>query len=467
MTRPSRRSAFWRPPRGAAPTLLLTLAGVMLLAGQLPAQPSRTDPATLRAQIERRYEALPLRDGVALRPRSATGGVRSVEVAGGTIAIDGQPVTGAELRARLGADADLVLQLSYLDDAQRRALFGTPVAPAPAAAPTQPAPSAAPAAPDIPPPPAPPRPARERRGGDRVRFGGSITVAEGESVAGDIVVIGGSAQVDGEVTGDVVVVGGSLRLGPHADVFQDAVVVGGSLSRDPGARVRGEVQEVGVGEINFDRWRFPRGPSRDWWWRGTFGSAFSLVSTLIRVGVLSLLAALVVLFARDYVDRIGARAASEPLKAGAVGLLAQLLFIPLLVVTIVLFVITIVGIPLLILIPFGILAVMVFALVGFTGVATHAGRWISQRFGLMDYGPIATTVFGVLLIASPLLLARLVGLAGGPLWFMSAGLAVVGFCAEYVAWTIGFGAVALSRFSQGHAPSSGAPVPIVEGPTTA
>jgi hypothetical protein len=32
---------------------------------------------------------------------------------------------------------------------------------------------------------------------------------------------------------------------------------------------------------------------------------------------------------------------------------------------------------------------------------------------------------------------------------------------------VGFGAVALSRFSQGHAPSSGAPVPIVEGPTTA
>ena len=91
------------------------------------------------------------------------------------------------------------------------------------------------------------------------------------------------------------------------------------------------------------------------------------VSTLVRVGMLCLLAALVLLFGRDYVARVGIRAAAEPLKAGAIGLLVQLLFLPLLIVTILLFVITIVGIPLLILIPFAILLLMVLALVGFTG----------------------------------------------------------------------------------------------------
>lgn len=467
MNRPSCQSA-WRAPRPAL-ALLLAMAGGLLSAGLATAQPSAADPTSLRTQVERRYDALPLRDGVALRPKSATTGIRSIEITRGSIAIDGAAVTGAELRDRLGADADLMLQLSYLDDAQRAALFSPPPPSPPASTPTTPVtpptpPAAAPAPPIPPSVPDTVRSRRERRGGDRVRFGGSLTVAEGESVSGDVVVIGGSADVDGEVIGDVVVVGGSLRLGPHAEVTQDAVVVGGRLSRDPGARIGGEVSEVGVGPFNFDRLgRLSRRTSGDGWWRSSFGSAFSLVSTLVRVCVLALLCALVVLFAGDYVDRLGRRALAEPVKAGAVGLLAQLLFIPLLVVIVVLFVITIVGIPLLVLIPFGILGVMVLALAGFTGVAVRAGRWVSERFGLGDYGPILTAVVGVGVIVSPLLLARLVSLGGGPLWAMAAGLTFVGFVAEYVAWTVGCGAVALDRF--GRASAGASPSAIVGEPT--
>ena len=43
----------------------------------------------------------------------------------GPIAIDGQPVTGGELRDRLGADnAGLVLALTYLTAEERRNMFG-------------------------------------------------------------------------------------------------------------------------------------------------------------------------------------------------------------------------------------------------------------------------------------------------------------------------------------------------------
>ncbi len=464
MKRPSCHSV-WRALRPVQALLLAMVAG-LLSAGFAAAQSSTTDPTALRTQVESRYDALPLRDGVALRPKSAATGIRSIEITRGSIAIDGEAVTGAELRNRLGTDENLVLQLSYLDDAQRAALFGparpaTP--PTPAAPPTPPT-----AAPEPPTPPSVPNTARsrrERRGGDRVRFGGSLTVEEGESVAGDVVVIGGSADIEGEVVGDVVVVGGALNLGPRAEITKDAVVVGGRLTRDPGARIGGEVSEVGMGPFNFDPFsRFPRRTTTDRWWRNSFGSAFSLVSTLVRVCVLALLCALVVLFAGDYVDRIGKRAMAEPVKAGAVGLLAQLLFIPLLVVTIVLFVITIVGIPLLVLIPFAILGVMVLALAGFAGVAVRSGRWVSERFGLGDYGPIMTAVVGVGVIVSPLLLARLVNLGGGPMWMMAAGLTFIGFVAEYLAWTIGCGAVALDRF--GRVASSGpSESPIITEPT--
>lgn len=67
--------------------------------------------ATLREQVARQFDILPLQNGVALRPRTRSD-IRTVQVSEGVIAIDGQPVTGSELRARLGADADLILQVS-------------------------------------------------------------------------------------------------------------------------------------------------------------------------------------------------------------------------------------------------------------------------------------------------------------------------------------------------------------------
>jgi hypothetical protein len=432
--------------------LALTLGAARGAFAQAPAAPQ----TTLRERVVQRFEILPLQNGVVLRPRTRSE-VRAIEVTDGTIAIDGQRVTGAELRSRLNEDADLVLQISYLDEAGRRGLFDEAAPPAAAAASAPPAPGTV--APAPPPPPDPPRSRRERRRtDDRVRFGGAVEVAEGERIQGDVVAIGGRVSVDGEVTGDVVAIGGGLRLGPRAVVEGNAVSVGGRLERADGARVDGDVVEVGFGSW-VDGWRRrPTFNAREMW--RPFGSLFSLLSTLVRVGVLCLLAALVLLVGSDYVGRVTERAVAEPLKAGAIGLLAQLLFVPLLVVTIVLFVVTIVGIPLLVLIPFAILALAVFALVGFTAVASYVGRWLVARWGWTGYSPYATTAIGIVVIVSPLILARLVGLGGGPLALMSFGLAMVGFLAEYVAWTVGMGAVALLQFNRPQASTSTpAPVP--------
>ena len=111
--------------KGTAHIHVFTLLAAFFAAGpSVMAQTDRTDTAALRAGLERRYDVLPLRDGVALRPKDAASGIRSIELTGDTIAIDGQPMTGAELRDRLGEDADLVLRLSYLSSAERRAAFG-------------------------------------------------------------------------------------------------------------------------------------------------------------------------------------------------------------------------------------------------------------------------------------------------------------------------------------------------------
>jgi hypothetical protein len=429
--------------------------------------PPAGEAAALARQIEARFDVLPLTDGLALRPRFASPGrdVRSIEIAAGTIAIDGAPVTGAELRDRVGPDADLIVKLSYLDQATQRSLFEPPGAPPgdpPLAAPgPPPAPDAPPGARPLPPPALPDtprRPERTRRySGDRVRLGGGVTVGADELVTGDVVAIGGSARVLGEVRGEVVAVGGSVELGPNAIVSRDVVVVGGALRRDPSSTVGGSIHEVGLGSLDMSGWRWSRAPFENWWWGWTLGSAFALFSTLTRVAVLCLLAALVVLVGREQVERIGVVAAAEPLKSGAVGVLSQLLFLPVLIMTIVILVLTIIGIPLLVLVPFLVIGLLLVALVGFTSIGHYMGRIFGRRMGWAELGPYAATIVGILLIVSPLILARLLGLAGGLLFPMTFGLRLIATVVEYAAWTVGFGAVALLWFNR----RRGAPLPAV------
>jgi hypothetical protein len=440
-------------------SVLVALAVVCWVSAAAAQEPRET---ALKRDVERRFEVLPLRDGVALRPK-APGSVRSIEIAGGAIAVDGQPVTGSELRTRLGADADMVLQLSYLSDSARRALFSaSPAAADIPAPPASPSPSVAPPPPVEPPPP-PPRPRRsraDRRNGDRVRIGGDVNVDAGETIDGDVVAVGGAVKVDGEVEGDVVAVGGSLTLGPTAVVSGDVTVVGGRLNRDPGAQVRGKAQEVSLGGVDFDKWTWRRNPVGQWW-RSALGSAFAFVGTLVRVAVLCLFAALVVLFGRDYMERAGTMAATSSLKAGAVGLLAQILFLPLLVITCVVLVMTIVGIPLLLVLPFVILGIAVLALVGFTGVAYRVGTIATNRLGMPPQNPYTVTIIGVLIVMLPVMLSRLASLGGGVLFPLAVSLGVAGFVVEYLAWTIGFGAMALTRFRGRNDSRTGEPSPAV------
>jgi hypothetical protein len=148
---------------------------------------------------------------------------------------------------------------------------------------------------------------------------------------------------------------------------------------------------------------------------------------------------------------------NEPLKSGAIGFLAQLLFLPVLVITIVVLVVTIIGIPLLLLIPFLILGLALIGLVGFTGVAHHVGGWLNTRMGWSNDNPYVTTIIGIAAVLSPAILARLLGLVGFLAVPFTFGLGLIGILVEYLAWTVGFGAVALARFNrQPPAPTSAA-----------
>ena len=497
--RSARRSIRWAMAMMVALALHLgTGVPAEAQAGGSNRSSAPTAANSLRQELESRYEILPLRDGVLLRPRTERSGVRSIEVSGASIAVNGERVTDGVLRAWLGADAGPLLRLLALPAPERRALFGFGATggTVPEASPETPSSAgnsgggastdatettgetvgelpAVPVPPEAPAPPESPEKsddaereaesAKRVRIGTLVRFAGSARV-DADEEAEQVVVIGGPATVDGavqdEVTaiggrvtvngrvgGDVISVGGSVHLGPKAEVEGDVTSVGGTVEREPGARVSGQINQAGGfgprihigGDHDIDFW--------PWW--SPFAGAMRLMWSILTLAIFALLVAVTVVVAREPVARVEAKLVSEPWQSGLAGLLAQLLFIPLFVLVTVILVVSIVGIPLLILYPFLILALIVGGLIGFSAFALRVGRLIEHRFDRHFGSAVATALVGLFAIEVCRILGRLFALGHGPLdafaWFFS----LTGFLLSYVAWTFGFGAVILTRFGMG------------------
>ena len=84
------------------------------------------------------------------------------------------------------------------------------------------------------------------RDGVHLRLLRDYTLPAGTVSGEPIVVLGGSAVIDGRAEQDVVVVGGSLRVGPTAVIAGDVVAVGSGLDIDPAATIQGEIDQTVV-----------------------------------------------------------------------------------------------------------------------------------------------------------------------------------------------------------------------------
>jgi len=430
--------------------MLAIAAAVVEAAAQ---RPSADDQRALRERIEQRYDVVPLTGGIALRPKSRMNDVRLIEITD-TIAVNGVPISGRELRDRVGADADSILRLSYLDPDVRRELFAAAALEAPerperSERPERPEPPERPELPERPeqvePDSSRPGPFRRERSshGDRVRIFGDVSVREDERISGATVAVMGSVRIDGEVDQDVVAVLGSVDLGPNAVVRGDVVTVGGRLHRAATAQVGGAITEVALGDPGVHVRFAP-------WFGGFegFGPVARLMGTTFRFGLLALLACVALFIARRPVEGAALRVADNPVKATLVGIAAWVLFAPLMFAIALVLAISIVGIPLLLLLPFAVLALLLMALVGFSGTAFGVGQWTRRHAGIGAVPPGIGVCLGILVIMLPLLLGRIIGLAGwgvGPVVFL---LVAIGLAVEFLAWSSGLGAVITNAFGR-------------------
>lgn len=217
----------------------------------------------------------------------------------------------------------------------------------------------------------------ERLVGDVVAIGGSVDVLG--DVIGDVVAIGGAVAVDGSVSGDVIAVGGAIKLGPNANINGDVTAVGGSVNRNPDAVVRGEVAVVNIAQ-GF-RYGFAGFAPFAWNW-------FSFPFGIVYIAGLFALALIVLAVMPDKVQAIEHHMESNAGRSILIGLLAMVLLVPLTIVL----VLTIVGPLLLWLGFFGA------KMLGYVALVGIVGRKVGERFSA-DVTPIWQVVVGVAIVA--------------------------------------------------------------------
>ena len=262
---------------------------------------------------------------------------------------------------------------------------------------------------------------------DLVVFGGNVTIEQGATVRGSVVIFGGNVKLDGTMTGDLVLIGGSGSMGEKAVIQGDVVTVGGTLNRAEGSVIQGTVQndptiQIPVPSIPevITSTQVPNIPELPVVPQvpgvnqpniniNPIGSAFSVLGSAI---LFAAFAMLLVLFLRPQMDLVAGTAVANPFVAFGVGLLA----LPATLMLGVILLLTIIG-PVMLVIAF--FAAWLF---GIVSLGAEVGERFTHSIG-QDWAPALTAGFGTFLLV---LIVQGIGQIPCIGWLFPFGLGLVG-----------------------------------------
>ncbi|MFW6205958.1 MAG: hypothetical protein ACOC5I_01840, partial [Gemmatimonadota bacterium] len=215
------------------------------------------------------------------------------------------------------------------------------------------------------------------------------------------------------------------------------------LERDLRDEIRNELRS----ELRVNDW------TRAWSspWRHVTRGLGGIFSTLITYAILVGLGFVAVFFGRTYLEGIADTAREQTLRSGLVGLAGSFLVLPAYILGLLALAVSIVGIPLLLVFaPLFPVAVAVAALGGYLAVAHGAGESLAERrFTGDDWFSRANSYYyiitGVGLLLVLFLASHIVSMAGPWLGFLEGLLKFLAVTLTWAAFTIGFGAVLISR----------------------
>jgi hypothetical protein len=262
-------------------------------------------------------------------------------------------------------------------------------------------------------------------------LGSPIVIREREQVE-DAVAILGTVTVEGEVTGDVVAILGDVRLGPHAVVRGEVTTIGGRIDAQPEARLLGGANEIALA--------LPGPPHlpHSRWWAGAMSGL--TVSMLLFVGIVGLVAVLV---GGTLYRRSGENAAHAPWQAVVIGMGAQVLLLPVFGMVCLALLVSIIGIPLLALVPLGAGLLGIVWIVAFAAVLERIGRRVLGGRGSAA-PPVVAFLTGFVTVTALLWLAPLAWWTGGIGPVTASVIAGLGFVAVAIAWSAAAGALVLA-----------------------
>jgi cytoskeletal protein CcmA (bactofilin family) len=263
--------------------------------------------------------------------------------------------------------------------------------------------------------------------GDLVVIGGQVDVEQDSTVNGDVVVIGGSLKMDGKATGNAVVIGGVVALGDKSSVSGDLVTVGGTLQRAEGAQVGGNV----VTNLRPPQLPVPLTPQAEippvppspgfHLNLGPFGTAASIFIQSIGLAALAML---LTLFLHPQLDRVAQALTRQPFAAGSIGLLTVIVA----PIAVVILVVTI------LLIPVALAAVVLLVLAWLFGIVA-LGMEVGDRFTKAvhrTWEPVLSAGIGTFML----------GIVVGTLNLVPC----VGWLAPFIVGLVGLGAAVSTLF---------------------
>jgi hypothetical protein len=243
------------------------------------------------------------------------------------------------------------------------------------------------------------------KNGDVVVFGEHVVIKRGQEVTGDLVVLGGEADVYGKVDGDAAAIGGHIYIAPSGHVNGSLVQVGGTIDNQSSTSGGRRVEPVMPPMPTPPPVVVPPSEQEpkagfDWGW-----TWFYLVDALLTIVAFLLFPVLTRQSRLNLHD--------NPVMAGVLGFFSPIIF----VVVIIALAITIIGIPL---IPLAVLLTILGYLVGKAAIAEFLGERILSATKRAP-NPLGSELLGVALL---FVLCAATGLVGGFTYWCLALLAV-------------------------------------------
>jgi cytoskeletal protein CcmA (bactofilin family) len=257
--------------------------------------------------------------------------------------------------------------------------------------------------------------------GDLAVLGGNLELQAGGRVNGDVVIIAGSGVIDGEVDGHLVVLGGMAELRSNAVIRQNLFTFGANVSKAEGATVQGETVEGFRGAFKLPEIQIRQGQPWQWDQQPFFNAMRDFLRFVLNLVALVVLGVLLVLF----LPKQTAVVAQAVTEAGWTSLAVGLLTFLVLLVLVPLLVIICIGIPVAVLL---VMVAVAAGLFGWIAIGILVGHRLLAALHTSQTQPVVEIIVGVVVLT------------------LLAQIPCLGWLLGVIASAVGLGAVVLTRF---------------------